>query len=537
MPVVVTDRSGHHIKGLKETDFGIEENGHVRSLASFEEVLPSSEPYHLTPSADFHYTNTVQGDLHPRVITIIVLDLLNTPFLNQTYARRQLIKFLSDHIENTGPTALCVLNTSGLHQVHSFTGDTSVLLEALKRAESAISTADGKNARFGDGSALSPLRNVTVPGDYASQGDMLVRALEQRFDNQFNAFTDKRIVLNTLQALEQLAHAYAGIPGRKSVVWATAGLPFVLNDPEGLSGMDITLRADYDRVWQALNSANIAIYPIDANGLAGTGGKNPSAEPQVGFQNNPMYGTRENPVNDVLNARFSLQAFAHATGGEACYNANDLMSCLLHATEDSSQYYILSYYLNASDRTPGWHKLKVQVHVPHSEIRARDGFFIGKAEVPAQNDLMREFDVAASSPIDYTSIPISLRINGMMPTSNGEHRVSFSIHFEPNGLTVDEASNNHVFFEAGAVAEDDQGRLARVFGRTVNVNLKAESMDSVRKTGFAFTNELLLPPGKFNAARFIVRDDLTGKLGTITVPIETDFKPPQTDSSKPAASR
>ena len=69
-----------------------------------------------------------------------------------------------------------------------------------------------------------------------------------------------------LPALTQIAQAYAGVPGRKSVIWLTGGMPVLvvnavaggLKGTSALNG-DPELLADYEQAWTALNNSNVAI--------------------------------------------------------------------------------------------------------------------------------------------------------------------------------------------------------------------------------------------------------------------------------------
>ena len=72
----------------------------------------------------------------------------------------------------------------------------------------------------------------------------------------------------------------------------------------------------------------------------------------------------------------SLKNFAEMTGGVAYYNTNDLAGALGRAVQDSSSYYLLSYYLDHHDNKPGWRKLQVVVARKDAEVRARAGYLV-----------------------------------------------------------------------------------------------------------------------------------------------------------------
>ena len=93
-----------------------------------------------------------------------------------------------------------------------------------------------------------------------------VNVFEDFFTEAMSGFTamDQRdAAQRTLRALNQIAVAYGGIPGRKTLIWATAGFPFMINDPNAINYMGLDLVDSYEQTWRALMSANLAVYPVD----------------------------------------------------------------------------------------------------------------------------------------------------------------------------------------------------------------------------------------------------------------------------------
>src|SRR5437868_8411882 len=118
VPVVVTDKKGEHIHGLTKDDFAIIEDDRNRVITVFDPVHTEPRVMKLT-SAQGVFTNTVESTATQARVTIIVLDTLNTAFLDQARARREIIKFLSN-LEPGEPVALVSLSRSGLAVIHDF---------------------------------------------------------------------------------------------------------------------------------------------------------------------------------------------------------------------------------------------------------------------------------------------------------------------------------------------------------------------------------------------------------------------------------
>lgn len=114
IPTLVTDKSGAHITGLKKEDFTVLENGSARQISTFEEI--TSAPRLLSRSAHpDEFSNAVTDGGSIRRVTLIVLDLLNTSFTDQAFARKELLTYLSQSVDRREPTGLYILDRSGIH--------------------------------------------------------------------------------------------------------------------------------------------------------------------------------------------------------------------------------------------------------------------------------------------------------------------------------------------------------------------------------------------------------------------------------------
>jgi hypothetical protein len=70
VPKLVTDKSGHHISGLKQEDFTVLENGAEQKIATFEEI--TSDPHRLSrPKNPNEFNNALAGGTSARRVTLI----------------------------------------------------------------------------------------------------------------------------------------------------------------------------------------------------------------------------------------------------------------------------------------------------------------------------------------------------------------------------------------------------------------------------------------------------------------------------------
>jgi VWFA-related protein len=128
--VVVTDKQGKPVPGLRAEDFIVEEKGKSQKIASFTTSPEAgSNPEPLPPGI---YTNRAQYRAPGGPITVLLLDALNTAFKDQAYARQQMLKFVQQQYRPGQRMAVFTL-TGQLRVLQDFTSDPQILYSALQR--------------------------------------------------------------------------------------------------------------------------------------------------------------------------------------------------------------------------------------------------------------------------------------------------------------------------------------------------------------------------------------------------------------------
>jgi VWFA-related protein len=398
IPVVVGNKSGAHISGLTKDDFEIREDGKSRSLATLEEINTSIRQETISAAKPGFYTNVLSSDHTPKDLTILVLDLVNTPLPDQAYARGQMIKYLARRSGSQEPSALLAIRPSGLQVLHDFSSDPVVLMKALQQVTGQTSTIQGQNPNATSSEATLPLTATSNAHFNANQIVGESQRLTQFMsgngpDAQVQASKGTEAIMVTLQAFQHVSEAVAGIPGRKSLIWVTASFPL---------GLDPTPGGIHGRTLQMLNDANVAVYPVDARGpVVFFGGADLSRIEGVNALNDSLFEGSRNAMVDL----------AAMTGGQAFLGRNDLDVAFQEAADDSASYYVLGYYLDKNIK-PGWHKLDVKVKRSGSQVRARSGFFL-TPKVQQEDIRNREVRLALLSPLEYTALPMVVQWRGV----------------------------------------------------------------------------------------------------------------------------
>ena len=521
IPTLVTDKSGNHITGLKKEDFTVLENGAEQKIATFEEI--TSDPHRLSrPKNPNEFSNSMAGETSSRRITLLMLDLINTRFVDQVYARKDLLKYLTQSVDQREPTALYTLTRSGIHVVHDFTTDPRVLVAALHKVkgDSSQMVDSQEDVEAITGSA-SPDGSAGVdPSQVQTEAQQLQTMMEDSELN-FQSFEQRVAITYTLEGMQQIAQALAGFPGRKSLIWASGGFPFSVSDstmqlaPAGRDTLSDVLPL-YEHTWQLVNDAQISLYPVDVKGLQVVG--LPSASVR-----NPGKNYGRNMTWRNLDTQGSFEVFASMTGGRAYFNSNDLVKGFREAVNDSAQYYMLGYYLDRSKTKSGWRKLAVKVKREHVDVRARSGFFVSNATVNPESTRDNDISTALQSPLDYTSLALMARWGAIEAGKEaGKKRVNFQMRLAPETVLIDGADNNHVVLEFVALAKTPEGKQADLpVGMKVENHLTADKALEVRQKGVVYSGALEVAPGEYTV-RFVVRDDLSGRVGSVSAPLKVE---------------
>ena len=523
VPVLVTS-AGKHVPGLQKDAFRIEENGKTRSISVFDEVTTEKLPTHAKEDPSQAHSNFLVREEQPWRLTAVVLDMINTPAMRQADAKKQLIDYLLRSASREEPMAIFGLNGSGLHQLHPFTKDTQVLIAALQKLKVSLSSQE----------QTQPPEVFTddPSAEQASDEEQLMSDFMQELSDNLSADYQRFATRQTLIAMRQLSHALDAVPGRKTLIWASAGFPFTIDDPRSFARQGDDLQTEYQETWRAFNSANVAVYPVDLSALEFSTRSLPSA-------NSGVSSTQINNIRGINGAKsamrltydqssqqqLTLHAFADATGGRACITVEELDKCFTEAVDDSRAYYLLGYYLGG-DTQPGWRKLKVKVVGDGLHTRYRSGFYV-TPKVEDSTDLRRkQFVEALAAPVQYTGLRLNVR--RMQPSSGdpvsssggGQKKpAEFMLGVMGDSITIDRQRGNAVDLEVIALAFDSSRKSVGTTAQAVATELKPEALQKTLQTGLGIPVKLELAPGKYEV-KIAVRDNLSGILGTVSMPVD-----------------
>ncbi len=504
--VVVRDKKGQPITGLKAEDFTVEENGKKQRIATF-----------TPPGANQGSPQTPPPGIlsnHPEFLkpagvpTVLLLDAANSVFHDQAYGRGQMLKYALEQNLAGKPMAVMALSDQ-LRVLQNFTTDPKVLAAAVNglHPESPILQPG------------PPVPTLVVDGGLAPTAAMAIASAQAEaagFQNMVADYNMDRRIMITLQAMQDLSRMLSGFSGRKNVVWLTASFPFdLVPDDQSITNAELkselpTVRQNslsknvsagryQDRVIKyadaikqseaALASAGIAVYPVDMRGIMTSG-------------------------IDVNNM-FALQDLAAETGGKAYVNQNEIKDGIALAVADENASYSLGYYPENKKWDGKFRSFKVKLDRRDTEISYRRGYFA--LDPTLDKNWAPDQEAAGALQMSGPATQVSFMAQ-IKPTDPGKARVMFLV--DAHTLSTEDASGGkkmNVTFYAG-VYNSNGKNLGGAQTIKVEHTFDAATLQQVLDKGLMVPLDIDTPAdGK--QVRLVVLDNKTGLIGSVRGPL------------------
>lgn len=535
--VVVTNKNGQPVTGLKAEDFTVEENGKKQKVSIF---VPPGIANRTAPTAPPPgVLSNLPENLSPQgVPTVLLLDAMNSPFKDQAYARSQMLKYVLEQAQIGRPIAILTL-TDQLHVLQQFTSDPQVLATAIKnlRPQEQILQSAGPVPES-HGIADGPGRGG---GDAGNAAVVSAMAAAQAFADIQVGYNLERRTLATIEAMKILSRMLGGLSGRKNVVWLTASLPFDLipedrtvTDEELLADLpgqgkqrsvsvnaagsqaaeQRTLHAQDIRESEAqLASASIAIYPVDLHGLI-SGMENSAASGGSVFTDTAITDRVISGLSTVQASQGTMREIAAQTGGKAYVNQNEIKDGIALAASDEKASYSLGYYPENKKWDGKLRSIKVKLSQGDAQLRYRKGYFA--IEPGPTKDHNFEQDVASALDTNVPATEISFRAQAK-PTDPGKMRVVFLV--DAHTLTAEDSGGQRkMSVNLYASIYDAHGKNLGTHSLKVEKAFDAATYQQILEKGMLVPIDMDLP-GAGKEIRLAVLDNKTGLIGTVTGPL------------------
>jgi len=448
--VVALDNKDRPVEDLSAEDFQVTDNGKPQPILFFRHNDKRLEaPAETGPRV---FTNRPAG--RPAHATAILLDFLNESFSAGGTAQEEVLKALS-RVESGDELYLYIL------------------------------TRDGR---------LYPVRDIPASdGDWTAHArPMVEKAIKETFSLRSPNMTIVERVVLTYGGLEVLARKLGAVPGRKSLVWITHGLPISVRDAAGEY-------VDFQPYLRELSATfarfNAAIYPVMQvpPGMA-------------------MAGSEEAQYSG-MGSKETLSQFAELTGGRT-KGDTDIGLVVRQAIGDTRTSYQIGYRPPESNWDGKYHKIKVTCVRKGVKVQAKTGYYAAEGQKPESQEAIDALVKGAGN-----SAEIGMTVRATLDAAN-PGRVHLEARIDARDICLMREGDRYVGGLRLAIAAYDQSGQGQA-GKVVPIDLKltAAERDEVMKTGIPYTRDVVLG-APVKEVRLVVADAILGAAGSVTMPAE-----------------
>jgi VWFA-related protein len=533
---VVTDSKGHYVTDLTADDFTIYDDGKPQKITNFSYISLSPQAPALS-KADRKSTAKPSPMLPPAPSTparqedvrrtiVLMVDDLGISFESMAYVRSALRKFVEQQMQPGDLVAICRTGV-GSGAVQQFTTDKRILL----------SVVDG--LRWNLNGRAAP--NVFAGAGLADRGGN-----PDAINDTYNIHRNTMFTVGTLGAISYIVGALRDMPGRKSIVLFSDGLPLftpgqgpVMHTAMGGGGSKDSngdIQEALHRMLDLANRAGAVIYTIHTLGLDPV---QPDAQARL---DTAGFGISAQQAHAALNkltaigqgkdAAFNigqqgLAYLAQESGGIPYQNGNDFNYGLDKVLQDQSGYYLIGFKppsdtFEEKRGARSYHHVTVNVTRPGLHVRSRSGFFgeTDEETLPKYKSPLEQMRAAMLSP--FRSSDVRLRLTALYAEVPKHGAVVRNLlHIDAKDLSfrtvldsTTHTSDSSAEVEIVAVATSMGYLPVSAVAQSYKVQASADQLPEALKEGVVYTLDVpIKKPGAYQI-QVAVRDTATGKVGS-----------------------
>jgi VWFA-related protein len=493
--VVARDaKTGEFVRGLKQSDFTVSENGKQQQIATFDfQSVEMAKPLNEATVNGLAAGPTSNGskavvvakpeDLRNHRLIVMFFDLtsMQPEDLDRSVEAAQ--AFLRTKMQPADLVALVSLGDT-LKVDQDFTADKNALVNEV----GVYNGTEGQG--FAQG-ATSNSNQVEDTSGYTPD------------ESEYNDINTDR----ELFALRAVSKSLEKITEKKSLLYFSGGI-----SRDGIENQ-ASLRA-------AINSAvraNLAIYSVDTRGLQAI---SPLGDASTGsLRGSGAYngGALLNNMNSNFASQEVMGTLSSDTGGKAFFDSNDFAPAFAQVQRDTSAYYAIGFHSANQARDGKYRKLSIKINRPGIKLEYRPGYYApADFKHSGKEDRERELDEQLSS--DLPATDMAMYLDALY------FRIDENRFYVPVSIIV---PGSQIPFVKGGDKDkatlDIVGEVIDEVKRTIGsarqtVKLNLDPSLQARQRNIEYTTSFNLPPGKYHL-KFVVRENQTGRMGSFEADI------------------
>src|ERR1051325_6786090 len=528
--VMVFDKNGKFVNGLKPDNFELRVDGKPRTIEAFDQITAGSDEESQLAAARGATTVNLKRPVpldRGRIVFFYIDDLhMDLPGVQAT--RKTILSYIEKDMGQNDQAAIA--SASGqIGFLQQLTNDRLVLRAALDRLKPKNYFArDGARPPMNEYQALLIDRHdrdvleifidETMRQNPGITRESAASLVESRAPALL-AYT-ATLTQNSLLGLKALIKTARNLPGRKVVFLLSGG--FQIHNQRG----DLT--DDLHDITYAAAKSGVVIYSMDTRGLVAslTDASTDSIFDPAGRLDRATH-------SELIEAQDGMHALAVDTGGKAIFNTNDLRVGLAPALKETSNYYLIAWKPDTeAQKQSRFRNVEVKlIGHPDFTVRVRKGYFDldpappttakeKKTEPPRPQSAVAKLHEALAAPYPERALPILMSADYYDVAGKGPV-VNTTVQVPGEFLVFGRQPDGKIqaVIDISGLFLDDKGAVKDSFiQRIITTAPDLESTKSFQND-IMFTYPAKLAPGLYQI-RVAARDDKGDKAGSMQAWIE-----------------
>ena len=493
--VVVRDtKTGEVVRGLKQDEFSVFENGKRQQISTFDfQSVDMATPLNEATVSGLAVGVNGSGakaavvarpeDLRNHRLIVMFFDLTSMQPEDLDRCVKAARDFLTNKMQPADLVALVSLGDT-LKVDQDFTADKAMLANE-------VGTYNGTEGQgFGQGANGNSNQAEDTTGYTPDESEY----------NDLN--TDRELF-----ALRAISKSLEKISVKKSLLYFSGGI-----SRDGIENQ-ASLRA----ATNAAVRANLSIYSVDTRGLQAV---SPLGDASVGSArgSGAFNGAAlTNNMNQNFASQEVMGTLSSDTGGKAFFDSNDFAPAFAQVQKDTSAYYAIGFHSSNPARDGKYRKLAIKVNRPGVKVEYRQGYY-APADFKHSGHEDRERELEEQMTSDLPATDMAVYLDAMY------FRLDENRFFVPVSLIV---PGSQIPFVKGG--DKDKATLD-IIGEVIDevkrpignaretVKLNLDPTLQARQKNIEYTTSFNLPPGKYHL-KFVVRENQTGRMGSFEADI------------------
>jgi VWFA-related protein len=509
--VQVTDRDGKPVKGLKQEQFSVSEDGKAQKISTFEyndieqvETAGKGDEAPVTvPLGTVTSPEEIKAVVRDHRMIVLFFDLTSLQAEDLLRSTRAAQKYLQEQMTPADLVGVVAFGNT-LKVVANFTNDRGLLKQAV---EALVPGHEAALAQLADAA-------TAANGEAAVTEDTGAEFTAD--DTEFNIFnTDRK-----LAAVEALCEVLEAIPGKKSIIQFTSGITQTGEEN----------RSELIAATNAANRSNVSIYSVDSHGLMTA---TPGGDASTGASGGTAMFSGATVVSQSQSrqdSRETLATLAGDTGGRTFFDVGDFGKVFQSVQRDTSGYYLVGYYSANAANDGAWRRvhMKIDQRPAGAHIRAREGYYAAKKfGVFTTEDRERQLENAFQSETPEVELPVAVETAEFRLNAN-QVFVPISAKLAPSALqwAQKRGSRETAFDFAAEVRDAKSNRVVGALRDTITVKIDTEHFQDMQQHSLVYQGGIILAPGEYKL-KFLARENESGRIGTFEQKIS--LAPPRFD--------